>query len=41
MRTVGFEEIPQAHPDMLEEGHAFGNTVALVCAKEPGLWKSS
>lgn len=40
-KIISFEEIPQAHQDMLEGVHAFGNTVALVGAPEPGLGSSS
>ncbi len=36
-RVMRFEEIPQAHQDMADGIHAFGNTAILVGAPEPGL----
>jgi crotonyl-CoA carboxylase/reductase len=38
-RVAGFADIAQLHQDMADGVHAFGNTVALIGAPQPGLGK--
>lgn len=40
-KTIGFEDLPQAHYEMGEGANVFGNKVALVGASQPGEGRTS